>query len=391
MIFLISFVKRISNFKEEDKPKNPRDYFYRITRFRFGPKHLVDRVNKIIFDAKDISSSNPNTEFYTFNDYQNDINDFYKDCTKDFYENYEEEKEKKQEKKTTIMISIDNPNDDLREKIKEDSKDIKSFDSLVNLANALGVDQEELREKINEIVSNVLSTSRVEIDRDYHCNSNLKKKAFKEKVREILKQYKAKFKYNGLAKTTYSGRLNPRLTINNDYKWFIKTGDGYLNNGERLKLNLFVDTSGSFERNEAVVNDMLAELDNLEDEVDLFSYKLITMSTEMKIANDDNRRIKCAGGTSLSWDWGQTFNKVQDPKCRCINIVLFDGGCFSYRTKSVFSIFNKSNVIIISDEENRIPIGHFCKNIKKKFIVKDNSYIERLEDNLITSLKILIR
>ena len=60
---------------------------------------------------------------------------------------------------------------------------------------------------------------------------------------------------NGSAINAYSGVFDPRSVGRQDYKYFIqKNRAGNVKRFSKIKLNLFIDDSGSFKDSENVVN-----------------------------------------------------------------------------------------------------------------------------------------
>ena len=74
-----------------------------------------------------------------------------------------------------------------------------------------------------------------------------------------------------------------------------------------------------------------------------------------------------------------------------INIVMFDGKCYRQNDKYLFRLFNKSNFIIIAENENGPAIKQYCKDTRKNIIVKSEDYNELLADNIIKVLNMAIR
>lgn len=203
---------------------------------------------------------------------------------------------------------------------------------------------------------------------------------------------------NSNSKKTYSGRINPKA-INkpdDDYKWFTKKGDGFLNKYKGIKINLFIDQSGSFVSNEHKVNCMLKELSYLERKIEDFRYDLITIDTEIRLAPKNKKYIICQGGNCISPRTEQVFKSVQTNNYKIINIILFNGCAATDRYNSIIpeaqwvysKAFNTYNTIIISDNSNRDYLEHYCSRAKR---IYTKNYVEDLRDNILKSLKILIQ
>ncbi len=377
------FVRRINDYDPSINPKNELEYFYRVVRFRDGETSLVDRVEKIINDARFISSNTFEGIFgYSFIDYQEDIDKLYKDCTDYFLTHYERKTEPDLGDNVEVIIITANSIDS--EQIKQGIK----FDSNGKKVKVL-IDP-SIEDDIKELLDDVLGFSKGEnLKTDYKKDDI--DNSFKTKIRDIISRHKDKGKKIGNTLNTYSGRLTPRLTINNDYKWFKRENMGE-NRGEvgHLVLNLFIDISGSFVPNEAKMNGILEELENLETELkNKFKFNLITMGYSIKLIKE-NRRIACSGGTELDMNWKDTFDLVQDSRNKCINIIMFDGECFDDSNAHVFSIFDGTRSTIISDISNSSAINRYCTKAKHIYL-NTNLYTSKIEESILETLSNYIR
>lgn len=378
------FVKRINDYNPEVAPRNELEYFYRVVRFRDGKEDLVDRVDRIIKRARFINSSiTEGLDGYSFDDYQDDIDRLYEDCKKHFLDNYEKTEEVDLSEKVVIVVPNATPKPlnigDNTENIDDDVKKGITLDP-------------DILEDIERVLDEILGFSK---QQNTKTTSDKEKasSAFKDRIKEIISNIKGKGKKIGNTLNTYSGRLTPRLTINNDYKWFMRENMGS-NRGEvpHLLLNLFIDISGSFCTNEAKMNGILEELEVLEDELkEKFSFNLITMGYDIKLIKDKKkRRISCSGGTNLKMIWKDTFDLVQDSRYRCVNIIMFDGLCYDPGNENVFSIFNRTNSTLIADISNSGAINKYCSSAKKVFLNSD-CYTAKIEENIISTLVDYVR
>ena len=377
------FVRRINDYDSSKNPKNELEYFYRVVRFREGESSLVDRVGSIIENARFISSNCfEGINGYSFIDYQNDIDKLYKDCTDYFLAHYERVSEPNLDDGVEVIIISANNLDP--EKIKQGIK----FDANGKKVKVLF--DSSLENDIKDILDDVFGFSKDENLKTSYGTENIDT-SFKGKIRDIISRFKDRGKKIGNTLNTYSGRLTPRLTINNDYKWFKRENMGE-NRGEvsHLVLNLFIDISGSFIPNEAKMNGILEELENLETELkNKFEFNLITMGHSINLIKD-NRRIACSGGTNLNMSWKETYDRVQDSRNKCINIIMFDGECFDNSNAHVFSIFDGNRNTIISDISNSGAINLYCKNAKHIYL-SSNLYTSKIEESIIETLSDYIR
>lgn len=246
---------------------------------------------------------------------------------------------------------------------------------------------------IEQIISSVYSKLEIYKDVDFQKKASL-----------IINSRRKTNANNSEAKKTYSGKINPRVIRkpNDDYKWFFKKGDGLFKKYKGLKLNLFIDQSGSFSKNEVAVNSMLKELDTLTHKIKDFDFDLITIDTDIEIRPKKKRYIKCKGGNCLPSKINDIFKSVQKSDSEVINIVLFHGDiatdwysdsverlrAFSDEQYQNLKCFNKKNVIIISDYSNQVNVDKYCPKCKRIYTYH---YVDELKSNVLKSLKILAK
>lgn len=209
---------------------------------------------------------------------------------------------------------------------------------------------------------------------------------------------------NEVSKASYSGKLHPKRACKPDtnYKWFSKQGDGFLRNGKKIILNLFIDSSGSFTENEDDINQMLFDLEQIEKEIPKFSFNLVAINQGCWPMPKNNRRIYCIGSNFLDSQVREVFNKLQNPNNSIYNIVLFYGSAicvsvhdintgewlpeYSDKQAQWFRVFSSPNTVIISDKTNEPYIREYAYRAK---IIISKFYTRDLKDNIIKSFKIL--
>lgn len=207
---------------------------------------------------------------------------------------------------------------------------------------------------------------------------------------------------NAESRPSYSGHLLAKRIANprSNYKWFSKQGDGFLRNGKKCVLNLFIDSSGSFKRDEDKVNQMLRDLIQIEKEVPRFSFNLVTISSDCILHDKSERQISCGGTNCLTSKVGRTFLKLQSVKDQVYNLVLFDGiaicatvedpithkllRAYSFDQAEQFRAFNTHNTVIISDTSNKQYLDEYCYSATIQYSKK---YVEELKENIIKGFK----
>lgn len=196
---------------------------------------------------------------------------------------------------------------------------------------------------------------------------------------------------------SYSGIFNPREVAKKDsWKFFNKPENATGGGGQfsNFHLNLFIDTSGSFESNEKKVNEFLKALNKLKNTYKFFTYNVISCSIGEKILPEKLAFIKCNGGNNLTNEIYKIFRKLQKPLCNVFNIVLFDGGAYTNSRlkysdiirKPTFLAFDTQNTVIISNPDNEC----FLKKLKKARIIISKNYTQELEKEMLYAMKLAL-
>ena len=222
---------------------------------------------------------------------------------------------------------------------------------------------------------------------------------FQESINQILFLKAKTAKMNGSAINSYSGVFDSRSVGRQDYKYFVqKNRAGNIKRFSKIKLNLFIDDSGSFKSSEDVVNKMLYNLVQLEKKTTDFEFDVVVMDVGERLLKKNTRKISCHCCNMLDKNIFKLFDSVQSKNATNINIVMFDGFAFSDLTwlsslaksklynenRSNFKAFNKANTIIISSRSNERDINEFCPSAKK--IIESKNYAQLLINNIVNNL-----
>lgn len=332
--------------------KTPLDKFFYCVRLRGGGDEINDLINQVIVKWKHLRYS---YEPQNLDEYQNDIMKIY------FY-----------------IVRAFNPTEE----------EIKTFLSIKSIETLDVMTNDEVSDQINSMFTSLPS---------------FENKSFSNKIKSLLLSRKANLSNNASSKRTYTGKLVPK-SVNNpntDYKWHTKKGDGFLKYHQKLRINLFIDQSGSFKKDEPIVNSMLKTLVQLERQIEDFEFTLTTIDTDITTKSKYLKYIDCEGGNCLSPKLFTVFKKLQNPKYKIINIVLLDGDIATdtlvyegkaYKAFSEFQVqnlkaFNTKNTLIISDFSNKKYLDQYCILPKKKYTF---DYTKELEKNIIMILKIFL-
>jgi hypothetical protein len=388
-----SFVFKTNNYHGE-APKDATQLFYQIVRYRLGPSQFVNRVTELINKYK---SLNRNSDGFACADYADEVSQFYREV-KDYWTSNQAKKEEKEDNKeeddshsstVTETCNTDKDEEDNtgKQKIEESTKCNSN-----NVAN--DIDENTEKQVINDAIEN--------INRQFESMND---ENFQQEINQILFAKAKAAKMNGSAINAYSGMFDARSVVRQDYKYFVqKNRAGNVKRFSKVKLNLFIDDSGSFCSSEVIVNKMLYNLMMLERKTPDFEFDVVTMDVGEKLLKKDERKLDCRHCNCLDKDIFNLFDKVQKKDAMNINIVMFDGDAFSslqdghsflyYKTlvkqyACNFGAFNKPDTIIISDYENKNHIEEYCKSAKKIFVHKD--YAKLLVKNVVDNLKCCLK
>lgn len=195
----------------------------------------------------------------------------------------------------------------------------------------------------------------------------------------------------GAAYQTYSGVINPRNIAREDYRYFDRLAKQVGNNKfGSIHLNLFLDVSGSFKRNEDEANQVLKALCEMEDTYKFFSFDVIACGIGQKLLSHHNRAIECDSGTRLTSEIEPLFRKLQKNQTMNYNIVMYDGDCapgMLSNGRNAFNVFDKPNCFIISDDENE---SYIAEAVKTARVVISQHYVEELKNNVLKALQLAL-
>ena len=349
--------KHLTGYRDDYPITDSLSAFFALVRFRKGKKELVDEVDRII---KKFSTLSRNSYSY---DYTGEIEELYRKVasltdSKEDIEKYLEDIKNQGEKEKTEK-GVGKP----EEGIDDDTK--KGGTILT-------------REQVKEIMKKAVHN---ELDEKFFTTLSILFENFNKKNSK------------GGALQGYSGVLNPRLADRKDYRIFERSASIRGNNQYgTFHLNVFIDTSGSFGRNDETVNSMIRALEKIEKKNRTFTFDIITMGDPRneKILPKDKRMIHSYGGNHLSKKIFDIFRKQQLPMTYNYNIILFDGDAYSNDTfippdirlpkGEGFKAFAHNNCTIISDDSNQRYISKYCPTTKT---IYTHSYCEELYNNII--------
>ena len=358
-------VKTICKTAFDSIPLTADEYWFKLCRFRQGKQSHVETLERLL---KTFMPMNVNTDSKQYH-YEEKVKEFYEFIKKCF-----------EDKKLKIEQQ-----DSARSKSEKDDCSVE----LDGHSKQSDLDSQASDKKAEKTLSahDNIKTEILGIVDDMTKSTFDKNKT--EALKEIFVQMnKKKGRYGGNIQT-YSGIFNYRQVTRKDCKFFVQT-----NRQERssiiskTKLNLFIDGSGSYRDNLVETNMILKSLEMVEKEVQDFEFDLICLYHDLpQLQEKSNRRHSAYGGSRLGRLAKQVYRKVQDKSARNINILLLDGE-FGDIDSANFDIFNKKDVIIISDSSNRYGLEKHCKLAMKTFLnSKDRAYSSQLFKCIVSSLK----
>ncbi len=365
----------------------PMNLFFKIVRFRQGPKHLVDRVSAIIKKRMNINSETT-AELWR---YEYDVERLYKDV-KHYAEQLKREHIEKLKREHDTQLKKDedkhetnkqseeqtdksNETEDEVEKVlvnhNGETKDKELSDIETDSEIYTETDENELSEKeLDELTDKLISTLNKSMD-------NSETKQYIKELTPIIKQARTQQSNTDSAINAYSGVFDPRAVMNNDYRYFVqKNRTGHLKQFSKIRLNLYIDRSGSFCYSQDTVNAFLNALSKLEKEITDFEFNVVTIGEGEIVHDKNNRQIECDGGNALTTEIFEIMKHLTCTDCTLYNIVLFDGYAFSHdvpyairkmSSVSNFKVFNSSNTYIISDYNNERVISKYAPLAKTTF------------------------
>lgn len=365
----------INNYRGK-APVSVDEAFYQFIRYHVvEDKVWLDRLRSLIRKHRNLNSGSNRCDW---DPYMDDILELYRDfCHKD--------PDPEENKKGNFMggpFSDDAPSDgdkmtsvDMREMTPEQIADI--------FANATTEFEDLTSSKAKALVTKI----RKKVF-DFYEDPELK-----ARITKIIEGARKKRGTLEGSIRGYSGRIDPKGFVRNDYKIFVKnTNGGSVNGNAKTHFNLFIDNSGSFLGNDDTMNKFIRVLNSLVSPK--FDFDVITLNTHIvEWISTTEMLFASSGGNCIEDEIFPIFRKHQKLQHNNFNIVLFDGDAYSNdrrkssytRAKNNFSAFDSEGTIIISDAYNAKYIEHSIKKAKVKYI--EENYCETFIDEVLTLLE----
>lgn len=359
-------IKRLCHYEETCAipPKDSMDAFFRVVRFRVGPKSYVDRVDEII--AK-YPMSAINGGSYYWAGYVSNIQQLYNDIAKDF--------EKHSGAYTQIGISVkDKTPDEIKDEMSSKTKDEKQ-----------GKPTDKRQEVIEDNAKRSINTLLDKMAK-YQQSS-----PYTADFTRIIEAFNRKNK-GGTAIQTYSGVINPRLVGREDFRIFERSSTNRgTNTFGKVHLNLFLDESGSYSANAPETNKILLALADVERRNPNFTFDVCFCGEGERKVDRNHRVMVIHYENYLDDKIFEIFKSMQEPSAYNYNIVMFDGDANSHEggSNKNFAAFNVANCTIISDPYNTPAIEKYCPAARR--IYERNNYSAIIAKHVMEALQFAFR
>lgn len=394
--------RAINNYWKPEPPENPLDLLYKAIIFNEYnvDKKYVDLLKILCENVFHYSKLIYNSRNETFvPSYLSSVSELWTFCLKIFSAD-PSDTDPSDTDPTDVDPSTENP-----AKVDPSNTDPSKDDSLGTTGEP--IDEEPVDESLDDL-KRFAMRSRIE-----DLFSEIKEASYDKKVEEVVKrQLFMKEKRLGSKKGSdysHNGKFDhhrvPKDHIGK-YDWFAREGRSDGTQFDGIKINLFIDQSGSFSRSESTINKIIKSLEEIERIDKSFSIDVITIGERNTLLDKYDRKVKTFGGNVLYPDIWDIYKQVNTAHTMCYNIVCFDGDALSMdawpstpqeeewyklgrkELAKNFAVWNHSNCYIIT---NRANLMYTEKHISKGHVIVTTVYANELRDQIIRCLKVMIR
>lgn len=373
------YCKRVNHWTGISKAKNIEEAWFDFIRFRTTIKACEYLLPKIDYIIKKYSEMiNINTYQYSpyITAYCKDI----KNLFKDFY--YEWNKDSKKSKSNSKAST---------DKQDSTSLSISSSDSSVSLDLDIKSENVKPGKSEEKKKESVISKSALK-DIINHVTTSYVDDKMIETFKQIFNKNSKITKRNSSAINTYSGMFDARSVVRDDYKFFLQSNRiGHQKAYSKMKLNLFIDRSGSFGRSVNTVNKIIYALQKVEKLNPNFEFDVVTIGMDERLLPKNNRTFSAYGGNAITPKMTSIYNSLQSTQTEVINILLFDGECYTdcaFENCKYLGCFNNKKSVIISEDSNKRAFDKYIPGVKVKYCT---NFTDELYKSIITSLQIMMR
>lgn len=215
--------------------------------------------------------------------------------------------------------------------------------------------------------------------------------AVEAKVNKVLMSALNKQKNQSSGSHGYAGRIDPRAVVNRDYRWFAKKNQGSAaKRFNKVRFNLFVDSSGSFCSSQTAVNALICALKKIESDNRDFSVRVVHCGAGTQLTQPDDPYVECVNYSFLDADTKSKYDSLQTPNTTNVNIVVFDGLMRGKdgSTDKAYGAFNHPNCIIVSDKDNEKFINDYAPQAKS--VIVSGYYADVFTDIVLSQVEKLL-
>lgn len=372
------YCERVNDWKGISHATNIQEAWFDFIRFRTTTKRcekLLPRIDEIIKIYNNLTNWSENTLSWGYCSY----------VWKLFIDFLVKRKEKNKTNKESNKSDTKSESDESKIKMSGDS-------------SSENEEKREAKEEMSEITNNS----------DDGENPIISSKELQKIINNISEQYTDKniidtfmllfnknskiTKKNSAAINAYSGVFDPRSVIRDDYKFFLQSNRvGHQKAFSKMKLNLFIDRSGSFYESVPMVNKIIYALQKIEKINPDFEFDVVTIGMDERLLPKNNRTFNAMGGNAITPALKKIYNSLQNSKYQTINILLFDGNCHTdcaFEDCENLSVFNNKKSIVISEDSNKAAFDKFIPSVKVNYC---RDFVNELFKSIITALQIILR
>ena len=369
------YCERVNDWKGISHASNIQEAWFDFIRFRTTVKRcekLLPQIDEIIKTNKaltSLSSDSWNYCSYVWKLFINFFNEWKEKDKTNKESNKSDTKSESDESKIKMSGDSSSENKEKTSSKKDESEISDNSDD----ENPI-ISSKELQKIINNICEQYIDKNIIDAFMLlFNKNSKITKK-------------------NSSAINAYSGVFDPRSTIRDDYKFFLQSNRvGHQKAFSKMKLNLFIDRSGSFANSVPMVNKIIYALQKIEKVNPDFEFDVVTIGMDERLLPKNNRTFNANGGNAITPALRKIYNSLQNSKYQTINILLFDGNCHTdcdFKDCENLSVFNNKKSVVISEASNKPAFDKFIPSVKVNYC---NNFVNELFKSIITAFQIVLR
>ncbi len=387
----------------EQYNKDPIKKFFVLVRYRVGPEELVEEVSSIIrtygnITATGISKKHGKSTNYAGKEIRNTINNYYKHIVNLFLKlNPEVQNNLEQAKSNTEAYSENCTEDESNNPGNGAARAVrtKCDGGAASCEDCTGALTQKEVEQILGQVAQQIDKNPIPVNLGaiktiaVKSTTNAGAAAVADRLNMVLASAMNKREARSSCSYGYAGQIDPRACMNRNYKWFAKkaSGSSDAKRFDKIHFNLFCDNSGSFAASMDTMNGLILTMKKLAEKNHDFSVTIIHCQAGVKVPDQNNPYLDTNGGSQLTKEIFEIYNRAQVPNATNYNLVVFDGemkALNDYDGKN-FAAFNHPNCIVVSDTDNEEYFKKYAPQAKCKFLTGD--YAKQFEQVVLEQIE----